>query len=175
MFKTICRTHRLLTGGLIAIIAFAIATLTAGNAFAAYTVCYTDPVVQLSNGMTITLQAVIDADPTQIASVTYDLHVPVGTTVIGVSYDQYGSLEHLQLIADQHGDSYSVDTTVTMTDGSSAPVSTYALLSDGRQGSANGTTGRTLRITIAGHGAEKGNGLGRPHSHDGGPGDHGGH
>ena len=104
---------RLAFGAGIVALAISGGTLFAGRSHAAYTVCNTDPTVQLSNGTTVTMWAQLDVDPMKIAHVSYVLHVPVGVQMQSISYDQYGYLEGVQIIADQNGHHYMTETTAT--------------------------------------------------------------
>jgi hypothetical protein len=142
------RRWRLLLGG---------AALTAGllagpfmsdHALAAYTVCSSDPVVTLSNGHQLTLQAVIGTDISNVTAVNYRLHIPVDLRVTDVQYDQFGSLEHLTWVADESGSAFEDDTTVLATSAASGTsVTAWASFPNGDNTySVNGQVNQTLTI-----------------------------
>jgi hypothetical protein len=86
------------------------------GAHASYSICRTDPVVLLSNGATVTLEADATIDASQVQDVTYTLHVPSGLSLQGIVYDaQYSSLEVVNVIPDVLANRYwatvKVDTT----------------------------------------------------------------
>jgi len=88
-------------------------SIFAGKSHAAYTVCITDPVVSLSDGSTITMYAQISDDISDVQSVAYELHVPAGVYPTGMTYDQYGYLETVDIVDDQQPAAYSIGFTVT--------------------------------------------------------------
>jgi|SRR5579884_655250 len=101
--------------------------------------CRTDPTVYLSNGYVVTLWADISTDVSNVTSVNYVLHVPTGVTVTSVAYDANGSLENLQVVADQKGTHFELQTTV-MTTISKVQFTSYATRHDSTVASKNGTT-----------------------------------
>lgn len=90
-----------------------VAPLLTQGTHAAISYCRTDPVVSLSNGAVVTMYADTYDVLSDIKSVSYVLHGPVGTTVTGVTYDQYGYLEHFQYYADESSGLYQTGTVVT--------------------------------------------------------------
>jgi hypothetical protein len=48
--------------------------------------CRTDPVVALSNGVSVTLYETITDTATDVTKITYALHVPVGVSIKSISY-----------------------------------------------------------------------------------------
>lgn len=111
--------------GTLALLAAIIAgILSADGVFAAYTTCKIDPAVTLSNGVTITMYDTISDSIKNVQQAAYVLHVPEGVTVTEVSYDRYGSLESLSVVADQVPGTYRDITTVT--DPTRVQVSAYA-------------------------------------------------
>ena len=85
----------------------------------AYLICRSDPVVKLSNGMTLDLSASISTLPTQVRTVHYELHVPVGISMIAVHHTSAwpASQETFSFYADQPAGSYNVITSVSTTKG----------------------------------------------------------
>lgn len=110
----------------VAILAAALAILP-GVTHAGFTTCITDPTVTLSNGVTVTMDDAISDGIANVQRVSYVLHVPAGVSVTGVTYDQYGSLETLSVVADQQPGGYRDITNVT--DANHAPVAGYASVS----------------------------------------------
>lgn len=101
--------------------------------------CRTDPTVHLSNGYVVTLWADISTDISNVNSVAYVLHVPQGVTATEVDYDANGSVENFQLVADQNGNSYQLQTTVVTSTGG-VPFTAYATRLNTTVASTNGTT-----------------------------------
>lgn len=85
-----------------------------GNAFAGVTVCDTDPVVTLSNGAIVSLNAkVYDTQP-DLLNVSFELHIPRDLSVTNVQYDStYGSIESFTWFADERPSDFWVGTTAT--------------------------------------------------------------
>lgn len=79
--------------------------------------CRSDPVVKLSNGITLNLIAYVAADSSQILEIHYDLHVPVGTSLTHITPTSAmkSGLETFTLYADQAAGKYQVITTVHTT------------------------------------------------------------
>ena len=137
--------HCLRIGVVGGIVLLAAIVMGSGQTRAAFAVCRTDPIVTLSNGHTVTLAAEISADPSQVTSVQYVLHVPHDLTATNIAYDQYGYLESVTIVQDQNGNRFAVDTIVTTT--VSAEVTAYASLSTkDKAGEAHGKNGDKLRI-----------------------------
>lgn len=147
MIKTFTRSRRLLIGGVLLLSGLIAGPLSVGRASAAYTVCYTDPVVVLSDGSVFTLQTSIQTDLSQVSSVDYYLHAPTGTSIVAISYDQFGSLENLHFSADLDQGSYKVDTDVT-TVGSPVPVIATASLLNGPTKVRAGVSGQDLWMSF---------------------------
>ncbi|SRR5579884_1067400 len=94
--------------------------LVTGSAFAAYTVCRTDPYVTLSNGVVLQATAAITDDQSDITKVAFVLRVPSGLTVTSVQ--NTGSVpETVKVIANQASHHYSTAVTA-YTKSSSMPV-----------------------------------------------------
>lgn len=90
------------------------------RALAGFTVCGGDPVVQLSNGMSVRLGVIVsDAMPADVAGVHYRVYGPVGTRVENVIYQ--GALadkESVSYVANEtDGQTYQADTKVAMVTG----------------------------------------------------------
>jgi hypothetical protein len=96
--------------------------------------CGSDPVVLLSNGVTLDLNTSIDDTASDVQQVVYTLHVPSGTSVTSVTYTSglLGPKELLRFFADNLPDTYDTATTVnTATNGIAVTTTTTAVpLSD---------------------------------------------
>jgi len=92
--------------------------------------CMSDPVVLLSNGMTVDMSAAINDVATDVVQVAYTLHAPVGTFVVGwqVSDGPLGPKETLQFYADNVPNTYNTTTVVsTLTPHISAVATTQVV------------------------------------------------
>lgn len=107
------RARHLLLAAIALALSLAGGSLAPGHAFAGLSGCDTDPTVFLSDGAVISLSATIQDDISDIQSVNYVLRIPTGTTVTGIVYDQYGSLETVQVVASLGPQSYKTSATVT--------------------------------------------------------------
>ena len=86
----------------------------AAPAARAAVVCRADPVVTLSNGVTLDLQISVQDTLSDVQHVAYTLHGPAGTTLVSVSYpDGTGSISSVQYVADNNTGNYDGDTVVT--------------------------------------------------------------
>ncbi len=126
--------------------------------FTAYAslMCRSDPVVILSNGMTLDIGASISTLPWQVTEVHYELHVPRGVSLILAIHTPtwLTSQETFTLIADQPARSYNVVTTVRTNVGN-ATVSADTILVSAlrlRLGgySATGMEGQRLSVSFRG-------------------------
>jgi len=95
----------------------------------AYLMCRSDPVVILSNGMILDLDADISTLPMQVKEVHYELHLPQGVRVLAVIRTRawLTSQETFTVYADQNPQQYQTVTTVHTTVGN-ATVSAVAIL-----------------------------------------------
>lgn len=96
-----------LTAGLLA------APLAAPSAHAAVA-CRADPVVTLSNGMTLDLSLSINDTLSDVQHIAYTLHGPLGTSLTSVSFpDGTGAISTVTYVADDTLGNYDGDTIVT--------------------------------------------------------------
>jgi hypothetical protein len=98
-------------------------------AHAAIGACRADPIVLLSSGVKVQLYSDIADVPTNVKSVAYVLHAPVGTRVVSVSYppDMAKTIpEAFQLIADAKDAKYHTTTYVADANGT-IKIATYAI------------------------------------------------
>ncbi len=93
--------------------------------------CRADPVVILSNGVTMDISATISTLPMQVQEVHYELHVPVGLTMIAVVHTPtwLTSQETFTFYADQQPGQYKVVTTVQTSVGDASVVADTTLVS----------------------------------------------
>ncbi len=90
----------------------ALPVLQPGRA-AALAACYTDPIVRLSNGVTVQIQGIIGTEASNIGVINYTVHAPSGVSMVSVRFlDTVASKEHVVLKADQPAGSYATDTVV---------------------------------------------------------------
>jgi len=114
--------------------------------------CMSDPVALLSNGVTVDLSAAINDVATDVAQVTYTLHAPVGTSVVGwsISTGPLGPKETFQFYADNVPNTYNTTTLVsTLTPHISAVATTQAVSALARaRGSRAGWNAQPLRVQV---------------------------
>ena len=103
-----------LAGGAVLAAALLLA-LARGPAAHAYDFCRSDPAVLLSDGATVDLSADIADNLADVQGVSYTLHIPVGTHVLGwVGTDGLmGLRESFQALADAAPGAYASVTVVT--------------------------------------------------------------
>ena len=76
--------------------------------------CRGDPIVVLSNGATIDLNLAIGDTLSDVRSIAYTLHGPIGTSLVSVSYpDGTGNISSVQYVPDDAAGNYDGDTVVT--------------------------------------------------------------
>ncbi len=93
--------------------------------------CRSDPVVILSNGMTLDLGASISVLPWQVREVHYELHVPVGVSMVVAIHTPawLTSQETFATVADQPPQQYETVTTVYTTAGNAQVTADTTLVS----------------------------------------------
>jgi len=127
-----------------------VSPLLAPHAQAIIAGCGGDPVVVLSDGTTLDLNATADADASTVQQIAYTLHAPAGTAVVSVT--SLSVRETLAFRADNTPHTYD---TVTRVDASTpdAAVTTTTTVVPLRgvsaTGSATGTTNEDLHISLA--------------------------
>jgi hypothetical protein len=148
-------THSCRRAGLGA--AFVTAGLLAGTALitpahAALMACGSDPIVSLSNGATLDIQATIYDVGADIQHLTYTAHVPAGLTVVKVNYtkDPYaGNKETLTVYADQAVGVYTVSSLIqTKTAGIKVVATDTLTTGTSNLASATGLSGQTLSTKL---------------------------
>jgi hypothetical protein len=112
---------------------FVLVTLLSSLAGAAQAalLCRADPLVVLSNGVVIDFGASISTLPTEVTVVNYELHIPVGVTVVSSVHTPtwLTSQETFTIYADQEANHYEVSVTVYTTQGDADVVADVTLLS----------------------------------------------
>lgn len=143
---------RVMVCAALACVGFAATSLGVPTAGAEVGVCYTDPVVVLSNGTTIDLNDTINDTYTDVQSIVYTLHAPAGTSVASVTYTSgpIGPMESLRFYADQTGSQYSATSDViTGSAGIAVTAAATALNSTGTDStSADGWNGQKIRLSV---------------------------
>jgi hypothetical protein len=75
--------------------------------------CRVDPIVLLSNGLTIQVDVAIDTVAGNINSVDYDIHGPANTYIVSISYAGNTSIpENVTYNDDAHNGTVAIETTV---------------------------------------------------------------
>jgi hypothetical protein len=100
----------LVAGGLVAAVLFGPGMRL--SAFAQTGVCRTDPTVTLSNTDILDLSSVINDTSTDVMSVTYTLHGPVGTFPL-LTVKTGWATEYFKYVADQPAGKYYTVTTIS--------------------------------------------------------------
>ena len=104
--------------------------------------CQSDPIVTLSNGVTLELSTVVDDTTTDVQQVSYTLHAPAGTWVTGeVNTSVLGVKDTFIFYADEPPNTYSAAVQVN-TGASQIPVVAATDLV-----SVNGTLASTAQVS----------------------------
>ncbi len=116
--------------------------------------CRSDPVVALSNGVTVDLSAVIADGAADVRGVAYTLHVPAGLRAVSVapSGGPLGPKETIAVVADDAPATYDSATVVTTgTRGVAVSATTTLVAATGATlatGTARGRDRQTLRVHL---------------------------
>ncbi len=126
-----------------------LATPLASHAHAAFGACRSDPIVRLSNGVTVDLTANISTSTANVKKIAYTLHGPVGTTVTKVTYTQgwVGPPERFTYLADEPAGQYDAYTVASTTD-STAVTATTTIPSKGAA-SVSGLSGASQHVHLS--------------------------
>ncbi len=127
-----------------------VSPLLTSQAHAIIAGCGGDPVVVLSDGTTLDLNATADTDASTVRRIAYTLHAPAGTWVVSVT--ALGVRETLSFLADTTPHTYGTVTRVDATTAGAAVTTTTTavpLLGVPATGAATGTTNENLRISLA--------------------------
>jgi hypothetical protein len=122
------------------------------HALAAFTTCTSDPVIILSNGATLDVDASIADSSSDVTSVVYNVHGPAGTYVVALA--SVGPADQVNYSGDDAPNTYDTSTTVsTGLRGVSVTASTKALSALGvtvGSASLSGQSGQSLHIHVSG-------------------------
>lgn|SRR5579884_3956138 len=145
----ILSTRRLLATGLIGL-GLAGDLGIAGAVHAQYAACRSDPVITLSDGSSGSIYETIQDATTDIKSITYQIHIPVGLKVVSVQYsgDVPATQQSLTWTADNPAGKF--DEYVTVKTGvAKAQMTAYAASSSGTKSlQVSGNTNTTLHLHI---------------------------
>ncbi|MBV9282773.1 MAG: hypothetical protein JOZ41_22070 [Chloroflexi bacterium] len=114
--------------------------------------CRSDPVVILSNGVTLDLSAYINDGESDVSNVAYVLHAPGGTTISSVigTDGAIGLKETFSFSADAPSNTYTVETRVTTGLHGIAVIATTDVVSAAATESVSvaGQDNQNLRVSI---------------------------
>jgi len=150
MMRLARRLVRPLGGAALLSAGLLISPLLAPHAQAIIAGCGGDPVVVLSDGTTLDLNATADTDASTVRQIAYTLHAPAGTWIVSVT--SLGVRETLSFRADNQPHTYDTLTRVEASTQDAAVTTTTTaipLLGVPATGAATGTTNENLRISLA--------------------------
>jgi hypothetical protein len=108
------RTRHMLLGAKLLSASLLARSLVAPDTHAAISGCRSDPVVTLSNGVTLDLSTVVNDTTTDVQQVSYTLHVPEGTWVTSeVDTSVLGPKDTFHFYADEPPSTFSAGSKVT--------------------------------------------------------------
>jgi hypothetical protein len=116
-------------------------------------VCYSDPVVVLSNGTILDLSDVINDTDTDVQQVSYTIHAPAGTSVTSVTYTSgpLGPKETFQFFAEGKLGQYDIASQVTtINSGIGVTASAKAVSTAGTASASDtGWSNQQLHVAVA--------------------------
>ena len=126
-------------------------SMAPGSASASIILCRTDPIVQLSDGTVIKLQAAISDDPADVQQISYTVHAPAGTTMrqVTTTGGAFDGKEVIRFVADDQATNFDT-TTVISTGARNVPVTVQTSVPSVGDGSASGQSGDSLSVHISG-------------------------
>ncbi|HEV3309721.1 MAG TPA: hypothetical protein VG815_04305 [Chloroflexota bacterium] len=132
----------------VAVLPAASGLVSVGSAQAAVGVCRSDPVVVLTNLRTMDISATVADSQSDLKSVSYTIHLPVGVRALLVvpTDGLVGQVEHFNSVSDQPANTYTV-TTYAAT-GKTVPVTAAVLGVLSRSGSASGTSNENVTVHL---------------------------
>ena len=132
-----------------------LAGLSVPSAHAMLGTCRTDPVLTLSNGVTLRIVDDIGTDISTISMIKHVVHLPSGVTLLSVAYDDGVSYkEMLTLSSDQAPGSYTSRTMVGLTSGNASVTTTATAWTTANAAlptttaTASGTTSAALDVSL---------------------------
>ena len=158
--RTISRARRRLLVCLAAGAAVLAIGLAPGHAFAGLSGCDLDPVVTLSNGMRLTIATHVTDASSDVQTVAYTLHLPVGVSVSSLTYvDGLGVNETVDAYSDQRYGSYLVSAVAytgipNVAVGEQVTMTRYRGEGQGRPlyGTAAGVSGQPVTVQLRQYG-----------------------
>lgn len=148
------RAIRFVASGVLLGIVCVAGPLLPRSAFALLSTCRSDPVVVLSNGATIDLQAGIQDSQSDVQGVVYAVHVPKGTRALSVVNTDglIGLVERVVVYSDSPAGTYTSDTSVSTGANNVGVTATTTVISSlgltlGIK-SVSGLSGQSLSIQI---------------------------
>ena len=141
-------------GGALLCAALLAGTVLVPSARADLVACRSDPVVILSNGVTVDLTATINDTAADVQQVAYTLHAPMGTSIVSVLYTSgvLGPKEVLRFVADSTAGVYRSLTHVrTGSHGVAVAAQTIAVPLGGlpARGAATGQDHQALWVQVS--------------------------
>jgi hypothetical protein len=126
-----------------------LAPLSSLSAHAALTYCRTDPVVLLSNGKSVQMEADIADTASDVQHIDYVLRAPAGTTVVSIIYsgDLPANQESFEFISDGAPGNYDTGTTVT-TDNPDIDITASTTITGGVVDTQEGRSGHSLHCHL---------------------------
>ncbi|OGO39780.1 MAG: hypothetical protein A2Z03_09585 [Chloroflexi bacterium RBG_16_56_8] len=110
--------------------------------------CRGDPIVVLSNGVTVRMSVQVSTSAANVKEVVYTLHAPAGTSIKSITYTG-GPLKDKERVvfhADAKPGTYSTDTVVHAKAGRAAVSATTSVGAVSE--TVSGYTGQHLRVTL---------------------------
>lgn len=134
------------------LLALLVLVLPTVQASAAIRPCRTDPIFALSNGDTLNVKLEINTEESNIRNLMYVIHLPEGVTVRKVTYTGggLGTKETYKVQQDSPNDrTYTTESLVTTQNTGSIAVTATTILNKQYSGSATGTNGQYLVVTVS--------------------------
>ena len=116
------------------------------ESYASISLCRTDPVVWLNNGVNVDLTTSFQLQPSNVRSIQYALHIPSGTSVTQVVYTggKLSQLESMTVYADDTANTYDSSSVVySKVTGVAVQASEQVIGPDGTDPATSFATGHT--------------------------------
>lgn len=125
--------------------------LVVAQVSAAHMLCRSDPIVFLSNGTILRINAALETTVDDIVSVNYVIHAPANARIVKIIYAPSWAKEkeHVLLVNDQPANSYQIVTVAQTVTPNVATTITISKVSAGNgldRKVASGITGQTIVI-----------------------------
>lgn len=120
-----------------------------GGASASVGLCRTDPIVMLSNGVTMRLTTGVNDASSDVQSVLYTVALPAGVSINQVVYTGGALGGKESVVAQTANDGSAYNTTVLVTTGASnVQVAAGVALTSGQSGAAAGYSGQPFTVQV---------------------------